>query len=241
MPALYDLLQMIPVEPGTFTMGSPKSEYGRDNDEKQVKVSLTKDFSLGRFPVTNLVWHLIMDEELQGAPYLPKVNVSWFDAAYFCQKLNELLGLPQAMTVSEGAWSINFDSSGFRLPTEAEWEYCCRAGTLESTYGPIDEIAWTRENSGHSIQPVGLKLPNSWDFYDMLGNVWEWCWNWHKRNLQDGIDPIGPNTGYFRGCRGGSWSSYAQFVRNYGVPGDRRIDLGFRPARTLEAAIVSEF
>ena len=234
---LYDLLGMIPVEPGSFLMGSPEDEAGRGAYEYQTSVSLTRPFELGKFPVTNLVWHLVMDKPLEGAPFLPKVNVSWLDAAEFCQKLNKQLGLPQAMIKTKKKWDVDLNSPGFRLPTEAEWEYACRAGSTEARYGPIDDIAWHQGNSLGKLHPVGLKLPNAWGFYDTLGNVLEWCWDWHDEELLGGTDPLGPSTGSIRVLRGGSWFSSAQVVRagfrdNF-VPGFRINNSGFRLASTL--------
>jgi len=237
--ALYDLLQMIPVEPGSFLMGSPEDEEGRGAYEEQTSANLSRPFELGKFPVTNTIWHLVVNKPIEGDPFLPKVNVSWFDAAEFCQKLNKQLGLPQAMIKTKKKWDVDLNSPGFRLPTEVEWEYACRAGTTEARYGPLDDIAWHSENSGDSIQPVGLKLPNHWGFYDMLGNVSEWCWNWHQSSLKKAdLDPSGPNRGKLRVIRGGSWRSSAHRVRAgfrfSNDPGNRNdFRLGFRLARTL--------
>jgi len=242
--ALYDLLQMIPVEPGTFTMGSPKGEPGRLNNEKQKKVTLSKSFELGRFPVTNMIWSLVMDEPLEGDPLLPKNKVSWFDAAKFCQRLNEQLGSPQAMTQDvNDEWILDLDSPGFRLPTEAEWEFCCRAGTTEARYGPLGDIAWYFKNSGDSAQPVGLKLPNQWGLYDTLGNVWEWCWDWYESSPTQTLDPAGPSLGSFRVLRGGSWGDDARFARagyrGINDPVYRNFSLGFRLARTVSVEQVT--
>jgi formylglycine-generating enzyme required for sulfatase activity len=228
---------MISVEPGTFMMGSPEGEQGRSSDEAQRAVTLSRPFELGKFPVTNLVWHLVMDKPLEGDPFLPKVDVSWLDAAGFCQKLNEEFGLPQTMTKRGKSWMIDLGSPGFRLPTEAEWEYCCRAGTTEARYGPLEDVAWHEGNSGRQLQPVGLKLPNAWGFYDTLGNAWEWCWDWYNEELLGGTDPAGPNTGSSRVLRGGSWLRVASNVRaarrNCGDPGFCYFNFGFRLARTL--------
>jgi len=238
-PDLHTLLQMIPVEPGTFMMGTPEGEPGRRSDEEQRETTLSRAFALGRFPVTNLIWSLVTGEPLKGEPLLPKTEVSWIDAAEFCQRLNNLLGLPQAMTQDDkDEWILDLDSPGFRLPTEAEWEYACRAGTTEARYGPLDDVAWHFSNSGKAIQPVGLKLPNQWGFYDTLGNVLEWCWDWYASSPSQTLDPTGPNRGSNRVLRGGSWINVAQLVRagfrgNYFFPGYRSNSLGFRLAKTL--------
>jgi formylglycine-generating enzyme required for sulfatase activity len=238
MNQIYDLLQMIKVEPGTFMMGSPPDSSVALEDEVQREVILSRPFEMGRFPVTNLVWDLVMDKPLDDTNlFLPKIFVSWVDTAKFCQKLNEQLGLPQSVKQIKGKWAIDLDSPGFRLPTEAEWEYTCRAGTQEDCYGPIDDIAWHEENSGYSTQPIGLKLSNAWGFYDTLGNVWEWCWDRHDEELLGGMDPTGPNTGSKRVLRGSSWLDDESLARaawraNH-VPGFRDGGIGFRLARTL--------
>jgi len=238
MNELHALLQMIQVQPGTFMMGSPPGEQDRQPNEVQREVTLLRPFELGRFPVTNLIWSLVSGEPLKGEPLLPKTEVSWSDATEFCRRLNELVGLPQAMSQDDkGKWVLDLNSPGFRLPTEAEWEYACRAGTAEATYGPLDEIAWHSGNSGGSAQPAGLKLPNQWGFYDTLGNVLEWCWDWYESSPSQTIDPMGPNRGVYRVVRGGSWGNDARFARagyrGGNLPGFRSFSLGFRLAKTL--------
>jgi formylglycine-generating enzyme required for sulfatase activity len=234
--ALYELLQMLPVEPGTFLITLPESAKKAERADGQAEVVLSRPFELGQFPVTNLVWHLVTGEELVNNPFLPKSSVSWFDAVEFCSKLNELLGLPQAI-VARSKRKIDLNSPGFRLPTEAEWEYCCRAGTTEARYGHLDDIAWHEGNSCGSIQPIGLKLPNAWGFYDTLGNVLEWCWDLHDKKRLGGIDPTGSTTGSDRVLRGGAWNNDASGVRAawryYFDSGFRFFNSGFRLARTI--------
>ena len=215
---LHALLGMIPVEPGRFMMGSAESFLGSMVNEQQFEVSLSRHFELGRFPTTRLLWNFVAGTPIKGDPLSPKADVSWVDAVGFCQRLNDLLGLPQAMTKESGKWRLDLDSPGFRLPTEEEWEYACRAGTTEATYGPLDDIAWFLENSVSKPQPVGLKLPNQLGFYDMLGNVWEWCWDEYKVNLTLDYASIGyskevPDESSFRTIRGGSWHSTRESVR----------------------------
>jgi len=232
-PALYELLQMIPVEPGNFMMGTPEHEPERGRDEKQRVVQLTRAFELGRYPVTNLVWSLVTNEPLEGEPLLPKVEVNWLQAVEFCQTLNKLLGLPQTITENK----CDFTKEGFRLPTEAEWEYACRAGSTESRYGPLDDIAWHSENCGDKLHPVSERLPNAWGFYDTLGNVWEFCWDVYEKHPTQFVDPSGSNQGSLRVTRGGSWflsARYARASHRGGYKSDIRADhLGFRLARTL--------
>jgi len=239
-PALYNILQMNPVQPGSYLMGSSPGEQTRYRNEPQREVTLSRHFELGSFPVTNLIWSLVMEVSLEGEPLLPKPGVSgasWYDAVDFCRRLNELVGLPQAMTQDDkDEWVLDLNSPGFRLPTEAEWEYACRAGTTEATYGPLDDIAWHSDNSGKAFKPVGLKLPNQWGFYDTLGNVWEWCWDWY-RERPNSLVTESSLTNPWRVVRGGARDVAPIDVRAARRSGSRpnsRFNYGFRLARSLE-------
>jgi formylglycine-generating enzyme required for sulfatase activity len=153
----------------------------------------------------------------------PVEQVTWEDAQAFIQRLNAQKG-----------------EEVYRLPTEAEWEYACRAGTTGARYGDLDRIAWYGENSGNQTHPVGEKAANAWGLHDMLGNVWEWVGDWYGRDYYQqspSVDPSGPNNGDFRVCRGGSWSHIPLGVRaayrSYIIPAFRFYNLGFRVARTV--------
>ena len=127
-------------------------------------------------------------------------------------------------------------TASLRLPTEAEWEYACRAGTTGARYGKLGEVAWYEDNSDGETHRVGTKAPNAWGLYDMLGNVWEWCQDWHGSYPSGPVtDPTGPSTGSYRVYRGGSWDFAAGGVRaayrGGDSPGYRNVDLGFRVAR----------
>ncbi|WP_328398841.1 formylglycine-generating enzyme family protein [Nocardia sp. NBC_00416] len=160
---------------------------------------------------------------------LPFDSVSWLDAVRFCNALSEREGLASAYRL-DGTNVERIDTSqGYRLPSEAEWEYACRAGTEGPRYGELDEIAWYRANSGGRVHPVGEKRPNPWGLHDMLGNMWEWCW--------DIYDPA--VYGEYRVLRGGGWFdehwSCRVSVRRRSHPTLRLDDVGFRVARSGRA------
>jgi formylglycine-generating enzyme required for sulfatase activity len=169
-------LRLIPA--GEFMMGSPGAERS-DDDETQHRVTLTKPFYLGVTEVTQEQYQKVMGtnpSQFKG-PQNPVEKVSCADAVEFCRKLS-------AMPAEKTAGHV------YRLPTEAEWEYACRAGTTTSySFGDsvlqLSEYGWLNDNSYSSTHPVGEKKPNAWGLYDMHGNVWEWCQDWH------GADPSG--------------------------------------------------
>jgi len=151
--------------------------------------------------------------------------VSWEEAVDYCRKL----------TAKQRAEGILPDGWEWRLPTEAEWEYAARAGTTGPRYGELDAIGWYDGNSGNQTHPVSQKTANAWGLYDMIGNVWEWCSDWHGDYPTGNVtDPRGASSGYNRVFRGGSWSNGAGGARsaNRGgcAPGFRHNLLGFRPA-----------
>jgi formylglycine-generating enzyme required for sulfatase activity len=156
--------------------------------------------------------------------------VSWLDAVRFCNKLSRSVGLNDCYRFDEDGTEISLvpGSNGYRLPTEAEWEYACRAGTNGPRYGDLSDIAWYRENSGARPHEVGLKQPNAWGLYDTLGNVWEWC--------ADQYDP--QVYGSYRVFRGGGWADAERGClatnRRRSHPTFAIDDLGFRVARSLD-------
>ena len=186
------------IRPGVFVMGSPRTEEWRSNDETQHRVTLSRGYWLADSPVTQALWQAVTGDtpsRFQGDARRPVERVSWHDCQYFCARLGERMRGPT-----------------FRLPTEAEWEYACRAGTQGATYAPsnLDDIAWYDNNSDDTTHAVKEKLANQWGLHDMLGNVWEWCSDFGSAAQQDSAVPAG---GERRVMRGGSWGYQARYVR----------------------------
>ncbi|MFF4346570.1 formylglycine-generating enzyme family protein [Streptomyces sp. NPDC001530] len=160
---------------------------------------------------------------------LPVEGVSWWDAVLFCNALSERDGFVPAYHLDGDGERVEWDAAadGYRLPTEAEWEHACRAGTSGPRYGPLDEIAWYRGNSHERIHDVGGKRPNPWGLHDMLGNVWDWCWDLYDPEVY----------GSYRVLRGGGWFdehwSCRASARRRSHPTFRVDDVGFRVARSL--------
>ena len=201
------------IEGGTFIMGSSANERGRNDNEIQHRVTVTS-FYMSIYEVQQADY-----EEIMGANpsyikgfNLPVTNVSWFDAIEYCNRLSQREGLTPAYTISGSGdnrtvtWNRN--ANGYRLPTEAEWEYACRAGTTTAynTGAEInDSTGWYNANSGNRTHPVGEKPANAWGLYDMHGNVTEWCWDWFGAySTANQTDPVGASSGSFRVRRGGS-------------------------------------
>ena len=196
-------MEMIWCEPGSFMMGSPVSEEGRFEDEPQHRVTLTHGFWLGKFEVTQAQWISVLGtnpSRFKGDSR-PVETVSWADCQSFIGKVHALSGL------------------AVRLPTEAEWEYACRAGSTGAVAGTglLGEMAWYDMNSENQTHDVGINKPNDWGFYDMHGNVLEWCSYWFAKPEVPGaamIDPKGPPAGSFRMMRGGCWFYFARDCRS---------------------------
>lgn len=202
--------------------------------------AVVKEFWLDKYPVTQRLYHEITNQfpsNFKGDD-LPVERVSWLDAVKFCNLLSDNAGLPRAYEVSGDNVTPISSSNGFRLPTESEWEYACRAGSTGYRYNDLDSIAWYNKNSGGQTRSVGQKLPNDWGLYDMLGNVWEWCWDWFGPYPKD-KEAVwsGPDSGEYRVLRGGSWinndENCRSSFRRRGHPADRFNGAGFRIARSL--------
>jgi len=192
-------MRMVLVPAGTFQMGSPPGEPLRQEEETPRRVTLTRPFRIAATEVTQGQWLALMPwnrSQHQGDD-LPVTSVSWKDAREFCEKLSEREGAP------------------YRLATEAEWEYACRAGaTAPLTATERSAGAWFAEDSGGETHPVGLKEPNAWGLFDMLGNVAEWTRDaYGPYPTVDEEDPAGPAAGTTRVVRGGAWRSFPPAVR----------------------------
>jgi formylglycine-generating enzyme required for sulfatase activity len=217
--AVDDLLIMVPK--GTVEM--------RDDRISKVWEVDIASFNLSKFPVTQDLYKLITKEDPSTfkGDKLPVESVSWFEAIRFCNKLSEHLSKNPCYAIDLKTEQISFDSKadGFRLPTEAEWQYACQAGTKNIRYGELNDIAWYKDNAGNHTQEVGKKQPNAWGLYDMLGNVWEWCTDIYDQTVY----------GSYRVLRGGGWCDAQRSVmattRRRSHPFSFKIDdLGFRIA-----------
>ncbi|WP_310376291.1 formylglycine-generating enzyme family protein [Catenuloplanes atrovinosus] len=184
-------------------------------------------FRLAALPVTRGLYAEVIGW-CPGDDRLPVTDVSWWDAVLFCNALSARDGLAPVYRVDAGATCVTWDrgADGYRLPSEAEWEYACRAGTTGPHYGPLNEVAWYRDNSGDRLRAAGGKIPNAWGFHDMLGNAWDWCW--------DAYDTGGYGGGH-RVLRGGGWCderwSCRASARRRSHPSLALDDVGFRVAR----------
>jgi formylglycine-generating enzyme required for sulfatase activity len=270
------------IPPGKFVMGSPaERDYGRGDEGPQHEVIITHGYWMFDTPVTQGLWTVLMGDNPSCFQDLerPVEYVRWEDSVGFAKKLNARLAKDYP-SIGKGLVD-GWERLLFRLPTEAEWEYACRAGTRGDTYAGdlnlksndetkseiLDSIAWYGGNSGHKYdleksekmtwmvdlqaaekeggsRKVAQKTPNPWGLYDMLGNVWEWCQDWHGLYPAERlVDPTGPAEGTACVMRGGSWNfptwSLRSACRLRSVPGDRLNFLGFRLLSSARQATVS--
>jgi formylglycine-generating enzyme required for sulfatase activity len=210
------------VPAGTFQMGSPAGEDGRDSDETQQPVTLSSHYWMGETEVTQGQWEAVMGSNpshFKEDKRLPVENVNWNDAQEFIQKLNQ-----QHRLGAGWQWA---------LPSEAEWERACRGGTTGAYAGDLDRMAWYSSNSGGKTHPVGAKEANAYGLYDMHGNVWEWCEDAYQERLPGGEDPLvvsGTNRVFRGGCWYGIGRGCRSADRSRDSPGNRHQDFGFRLA-----------
>ena len=236
------------VTPGTFTMGSPTGEEGREDDETQHRVTITRGYCMKATEVTQGEWQAVMGGNpstfTNCGANCPVEQVSWDDAVGYANALSRREGLPECYS---GSTFTGLGCRGYRLPTEAEWEYAARAGTTGATYESLDSVAWYDQNAGGTPHPVRQKQPNAWWLYDMLGNVYEWTGDSYGTYPGTVTDPLGaaPGTGTDlfgaaatspRVLRGGSLGSSARNARAadriIATPDVRYGTLGFRLVRT---------
>jgi formylglycine-generating enzyme required for sulfatase activity len=197
---------VVKIPAGIFGMGSEQVIHADDAwkpcpacaprnevERPMHRVTISKDFWMGQFDVTQKQWQEVMGNNPSGnrtaGPDAPVDQVSWKDVQFFLVKANAM----------QTRWTL-------RLPTEAEWEYAARAGSIDETYGPLDTIAWYKGNGGGTTHPVGQKKPNDFGLYDMLGNVWQWCQGWFSPYPRDPVtDPEGAPSGDLHPTRGGCY------------------------------------
>ena len=222
-------IEFVLIPAGSFLMGAPADEPMPDRDERpQHQVILTSSFYLSAYEITQAQFEAVMGEnpsEFKG-PDLPVDSVTWSEAVEFCRRMSERT------------------EQTYRLPTEAEWEYACRAGTVSTFYWGHEmdgSYAWYEPNSTGRTHPVGLKKPNAWGLYDMCGNIEEWCSDWYAPDYgsdNETTDPRGPLTGQYRVRRGGCWDHSVGCLRSanryFYYPERRFSQIGFRVVREVE-------
>ncbi|MBS1911606.1 MAG: SUMF1/EgtB/PvdO family nonheme iron enzyme [Bacteroidetes bacterium] len=230
-------IEMIPLTGGTFIMGRIIPHPGYSEEDTAHSVTLSA-FSIGKYEVTNEQWRDVVGtnpSRFKDADN-PVDSVSWYDCVTFCNLLSQREGLTPAYVINGDNTTCNFNANGYRLATEAEWEYACRAGTATDYYNGdlvdqnpsnnraasysdsrLNAIGWYNQNSAGSSHPVGGKLPNAFGLYDMSGNVTEWVWDWNasRYSSKPATDPTGPASKAqaslpWRMCRGGSWANVAK-------------------------------
>ena len=235
--------EMVTIEGGTFIMGS---DHAGERERPAHNVTISS-FLLSTGEVTQRMWNEVMDDNpsrLKGED-LPVDRVTWLMAVEFCNRLSSKEGLEPVYTIKDGKAQIDWTKNGYRLPTEAEWEFAAKGGKQSQGFqyagsDVIDDVAWYKENSRFKPHPVKEKKPNELGLYDMSGNVYEWCWDWFGESYFSDSpeqDPKGPATGERKILRGGCWYSEAKHsvivARVHANPEGQGANVGFRLCRTL--------
>jgi formylglycine-generating enzyme required for sulfatase activity len=257
---------LVLVSGGSFVMGSHLLERGRNNGEIQHRV-VVNPFYMSKYQITQEDYEEIMGTNpgIFGGTNLPVESVTWFDAIEYCNKRSQKEGFTPVYTIdirrvdlnnmnNTSRWLVtwNREANGYRLPTEAEWEYAAKGGNatqvdfIFSGSNNQADIAWYSRTSGNKTHTVGTKEPNNLGLYDMSGNVWEWCWDWYGDYIPGlQFDPIGASSGTHRVIRGGSWYDSAAYIRTafryFCVPSNKNIAVGFRVVRTAMNENWTEF
>lgn len=214
-------IQLAEIPAGNITL--------RDDRLKQSWNVPVPAFRMAKFPVTQDIYYAVTGQNPSAfkGPRKPVESVSWEEAVQFCNLLSIQNGLSPYYVIQNGHILFDKSASGYRLPTEAEWQYACQAGHAQIRYGALDDIAWYRENAGSQTQDAGQKAPNAWGLYDMLGNVWEWCADLYDTEVY----------GTYRVFRGGGWADEARGCmatnRRRSHPTFKIDDLGFRIAQSI--------
>ena len=240
---------LVAVPEGTHQIGCTPAQRRCADDEPQRTVAL-RAFEIGVYEITEALYCTVAKKERWSVKWLDcssqhPVNVTWWEATQFANALSRAHGLPACYGLTESMqrshWIEPTTCTGYRLPTDAEWEVAARGGvdTLYAGSDTVDDVGWYWRTGARSRQPVGTRAPNGYGLYDMSGNVWEWTWDWYtSQPPSSSTNPIGPQQGQTRGARGGGWSDWnadqLRTARRAGLPAETRSDdLGFRLARTL--------
>jgi formylglycine-generating enzyme required for sulfatase activity len=246
LDSIYVFISKVPkfgvveIPAGKFTRGSETSSA---NEQPAREITITRAFYISENEVSQRLYKAVMGDNPSRVESieLPVENVTWGKAVEFCNKLSQLHGFDNVYIITGADVTMNPNKNGWRLPTEAEWEYACRAGTTSDYAGNnvINDMGWYGDNSGLRMHPPQLKLANDFGVYDMHGNVWEWCWDFYGEDYfrsSPATDPNGPNSGDRRVQRGGSWNDGYNFARsaNRSLPLNAIGNVGIRLVRNKE-------